>query len=151
MRNHIRRFQYLAVAVFTGLLTACASVPMASLEEDASAKKFEVSPDQSRIYVYRNESFGGAVKIPVTLDGKMMGQTAAKTYFMWDVAPGEHTVSCVGENVMELKLNARPGSSHFVWQEMKMGMWSAGCALHEVDAATGQEAVMSTKLIQPQM
>ena len=150
MHYFTRRFQYLAAAAFLGLLSACASVPMASLEEDTSAKQFQVSADQSRIYVYRNENFGGAIKIPVTLDGKMMGQTAAKTYFMWNVAPGAHTVSCVGENTTALDVNARPGTSHFIWQEMKMGMWTAGCALHEVDAAKGREAVMETKLIQSQ-
>jgi hypothetical protein len=151
MRDHIRCFLLLAAVVFTGLMSACASVPMATMEEDTNAKKFEVSSDQSRIYVYRNETFGGAIKIAVTLDGKMMGQTAPNTYFMWDVAPGDHTISCIGENVIEFDLSTRPGTSHFVWREMKMGMWSAGCALHEVDAATGKAAVMDTKLIQPEM
>jgi hypothetical protein len=29
------------------------------------------------------------------------------------------------------------GKASYVWQEMKMGMWAAGCQLHEVDEAMG--------------
>ncbi|MEX0960080.1 MAG: DUF2846 domain-containing protein [Burkholderiales bacterium] len=148
MSNFTRNVRFIALVAALSLLGACASVPMASPEEDMQAKQFEASPDQSRIYVYRNENFGGAIRISITLDGRMMGQTAAKTYFMWNVTPGPHTISCVGENTASLNIDARPGSSHFVWQEMKMGLWSARCALHDVDSEKGREAVLSTKLIQ---
>jgi hypothetical protein len=130
------------------ILSGCASVPMASLEEDATAKTFKVDPDKSRIYLYRNESMGSAVKIPVTLNGKMMGQTASKTYFVWNVAPGKQEISCIGENTEALAIDAKPGKAHYVWQEMKMGMWAARCALAEVDELVGKQAVNECKLAQ---
>lgn len=130
------------------ILSGCASVPMASLEEDTMAKTFKVDPDKSLIYLYRNESMGGAIKIPVTLNGKMMGQTAPKTYFVWNVTPGKQEISCIGESTAVLAIDARPGRAHYVWQEMKMGMWAARCALAEVDEQVGKQAVNECKLAQ---
>jgi hypothetical protein len=119
---------------------------MASMEQDAAAKTFQAPPDKSRIYLYRNEAMGSAVKIPVTLDGRMAGQTGPKTYFVWDVAPGVHELTCVGETSGKLSLTTKPGQAYYVWQEMKMGMWAASCALNEMDVEAGQKGVGQCKL-----
>lgn len=141
----------LSVTVAAALLiSGCASVPMASVEADTAAKSFTAPSDQSRIYLYRNESMGGAVKIPVTLDGRMAGQTGPKTYFVWDVAPGLHELTCVGESSGKLSLTTKPGRAYYVWQEMKMGMWAASCALNEMDEQAGQKGVRECKLAQSQ-
>ncbi len=134
--------------VFAIMLTGCATVPMASLEHDSAAKEFVVPPDVSRIYLYRNESFGGAIPMTVSLDGQTMGQTGPKTYYMWDVPPGDHTVSSYAEDVSELKLTTMPGRAYYVWQEVKMGLWSARSQLQEVDEATGRSGVLECKLAQ---
>ena len=128
------------------LVSACASVPMASKEEDANAKTFKARADAGRIYVYRNESLGGAVKIPITLDGKVVGSTASKTYFALDVPPGSHDVGCIGETSSNLKVDVAAGKSVYVWQEMKMGMWAASCAMNSVDEQTGQKCVSECAL-----
>ena len=52
------------------LMAGCASVPMASSDQDARAKTFAVAPGKANIYVYRNEMMGAAIKMPVILDGK---------------------------------------------------------------------------------
>ena len=134
----------LGAMVFSG----CASVPLASPEQDTQAKQFRVPPGKSRIYVYRNESMGGAIKIAVTLDGKVMGQTAPKTYFAVDVAPGKHELTCLAENNASLSVNAPAGKPVFVWQEMKMGAWSARCALNQVSDPVGREGVMESSMAQ---
>jgi len=54
-------------------------------ERDSQAKTFAVKPDKSNIYVYRNESMGAAVKLPVVLDGKIVGDTAAKTFMLLEL------------------------------------------------------------------
>jgi hypothetical protein len=138
----------IATMAGASLLSGCASVPMASTAEDAAAKQFSVDPDRSKIYLYRNETFGGPIKIPVTLNGRMMGQTAPNTYFVWDVAPGKQEITCIGEENASLSIDAKPRTAYYVWQEMKMGMWSAGCALHEVPEAEGRKAVKECKLAQ---
>lgn len=130
------------------LATGCASVPMATQDSDAQAKQFRVSSGKSRIYVYRNENIGGAMKIVITLDGKVVGSTAPKTYFALDVSPGKHDLSCVAENTAPLSVNAPSGKPVFVWQEMKMGALSARCALNLVSDADGRAGVLESYLAQ---
>src|SRR3546814_8559961 len=60
---------------------------------DAAAKRFVPPPDKSAIYLFRDETIASANTIPVALDGKIMGETAPLTYFLWIVEPGEHRVS----------------------------------------------------------
>ena len=83
--NRVVPLLLLAVAA---LVSGCASVPMTSMEDDVKAKTFAVKEDKAAIYVYRNESFGGAIPMTVSLDGKVAGQTGPQTYFMWEVDPG---------------------------------------------------------------
>ena len=127
------------------LVSGCASVSMAPLEDDARAKSFTVRPDKSSIYVYRSETLGGAIPMSVTLNGKMAGQSGPKTYFLFEVDPGTHEISSVAENVSTLKLNTVAGKAYFVWQEVKMGMWMARTLLQEVDERTGRLGVEQCK------
>ena len=62
------------VLLLTSFVTGCASVPMASMDEDTKAKSFAVRTDKSNIYVYRNETIGGAIPVTVALNGKLAGQ-----------------------------------------------------------------------------
>jgi hypothetical protein len=129
-------------------VAGCASVPMASMDDDATAKSFVVASNKSAIYLYRNESLGAAIPMTVTLNGKVAGQSAAKTYFVWIVDPGTHELSSVAENTSVLKLNTEAGKAYFVWQEVKMGMWMARTLLQQVDDATGRRAVAECKRAQ---
>ena len=131
------------------VLAGCASVPMASLDQDAAAKKFEVPAAQSRIYVYRNESIGGAVPMTVSLNGRVMGRSAMQTYFMWDVPPGKHTITSHAEDVSNLTLETAAGKAYYVWQEVKMGMWFARSLLQQVDEKTGRAGVLECRLAAP--
>jgi hypothetical protein len=137
-----------AVIVAVALSTGCASVQMASADRDTAAKSFATKADKANIYVYRNESMGAAVKMDVTLDGKALGQTAAKTYFKVEVPAGEHTLISKAENDSVLAVKADAGKNYFVWQEVKMGVLYARSALQLVDEAAGKAAVQECKLIQ---
>lgn len=140
----------LAVLALAPLLlaTGCASVPMESAEKDAAAKTYAVAPNKANIYVYRNETFGAAIRMPVALNGRLVGDTASKTYLKLEVAPGPHTVMSKTENDSVVKVNAVAGRNYFLWQEVKMGMFAAGSALREVDEATGKAGVAECMLIQ---
>jgi hypothetical protein len=135
----------LAMVFFAG----CASVPMASADADAAAKRFESVAGKSTIYIYRNEVFGGAVALTVSMDGKIVGRTGSKTFFALDVDPGAHEISSIAENTSTLKLNTAAGKRYFVWQEVKMGLWQPRSQLHEVDEATGRKAVLECKRLAP--
>jgi hypothetical protein len=130
------------------VLQGCASVPMTSMSEDASAKEFKLDPDKSSIYVYRNENFGSAITMTVSMDGRVAGQTGPKTYFLFQVPPGEHEVGSIAENNVNLKLKTEAGKVYYVWQEVKMGFWMARSVLHEVDEETARKAIAECKRAQ---
>ena len=132
-----------AVVLFSG----CASVPMASKEADMAAKQFKPTEGKSNIYIYRNESFGAAAKMTVVVDGKLAGSTAAKTYMVESVNPGQHTIISKSEDDSTLNLTTEANKNYFVWQEVKMGMWSARSQLHFVNEEQGMEGVNECELI----
>ena len=133
------------VMLLAVVVTGCASVPMASLDKDREAKAFVVPEGKSSIYLYRDEMFGGAIHMTVSLDGRLAGRTGPQTYMLWHVEPGPHEILSIAENESKLLLDTQPGERYFVWQEVKMGMWNARSQLHEVDAATGEAGVMKCK------
>lgn len=140
------RISFAALLLGVSMLAGCASVPMSSPAEDAAAKQFAPVDGKSVIYVYRNESFGAAIKMDLDLDGKFMGTTVSKSYFRFVVDPGHHSVDSQ-KGTSKLDLDTEAGKVYYVWQEVKMGMWVAGSALHLEDAGKGQADVKECKLI----
>lgn len=139
----------LIAAAITINLVGCATVNMADPKQDAAAKTFAAPKDKAGLYIFRNESMGAAVKMDVTLDGKMLGQTAANTYFYKEVVPGKHTVTSKAENTETLEVDAQPGMLYYVWQEVKMGILFARNKLQLVDESAGRKGVMESKLAGP--
>lgn len=133
------------IFVCISLLSGCASVPMAGLDQDAAAKTYQVRQGKANIYVYRNENLGGAIKLTLLLDGKLVGDTAAKTYYLMEVDPGRHTLLSKAENDSALELMTEAGRNYFVWQEVKMGFWQPRSLLQQVDEATGRAGVEACK------
>lgn len=142
----MRNIKWIALTLALVLLGGCASVPMASKDHDAQAKEFTVQKNQSNIYLYRNENIGGAIAIPVMIDGRVAGKTAAKTYFLWSVPPGKHEIVSMGENTEKITLDTKAGKNYFVWQEIKMGMWQPRTLLHVMNEEDGRKAVMECSL-----
>jgi hypothetical protein len=131
------------------VMAGCASVPMGDPQKDAALKTFSVPTDMAAIYVYRNENMGAAIKMPVILDGKVLGDTAAKTYLYSEVAPGKHQLVSKTENDSTLNVDVVAGKIYYVWQEVKMGLFAARSKLQQVDDTTGQAGVMESKLAAP--
>jgi uncharacterized protein YceK len=137
----------LTIAIAISLvLVGCASVPMGDSKQDVALKTFQVPADRAGIYVYRNESIGAAVKMDVIIDGTNIGETAAKTYFYREVAPGKHTVSSKAENTDTVELDLKPGTLAFIWQEVKMGILFARTKLNIVSEEDGKKGVLETNL-----
>lgn len=137
-----RTFILLIVGV-AALLGGCASVAMAPSGADATAKTFQTTPGKANIYIFRDETFGAAIHLPLAVDGKSIGPTAAKTYFLVTVDPGSHTV---GSGDSKVTIDAEAGHNYYVWQEVKMGVLQAHAKLHVVDEAKGQAGVKNCKL-----
>lgn len=135
------------VLCVSALVSACASVPLAAPEADAEAKLFKPPPPgHANLYVFRDESFGGAVRMSVNLDGTALGDTAAKTYLYVPIPAGVHTVVSKAENDSSATIDAQPGGTYFLWQEVKMGLWTARSALQQVQEDRGREGVLQCKL-----
>ena len=142
--------KYLAAiisAILVLTLSGCASVPMAPLDQDTKAKDFSPIPNKASLYIYRDESFGAAIPMTVSVNGKALGQTAAHTYFRLNLTPGKYSVESHAENVSNLSLTTEAGKNYFVWQEVKMGMWMARSLLQQTDETAGRTGVMASKLI----
>lgn len=135
-----------AVVVLAAVLSGCASVNMVDAQQDTQAKTFVAPVDKAGIYVFRNESMGGSVKMDVEIDGKPIGQTAAKTFLYKEVAPGKHTITSKAENSDTLELDAKPGVLYYIWQEVKMGLLYARTKLQLVDETQGRKGVLESKL-----
>lgn len=129
------------------LMAGCASVPMASQSADSQAKTFTPSADKAVLYIYRNENMGAAIKMPLLVDGVSVGDTAAHTYVRKELPPGEHVITSKTEKDSTLTIEMLAGKVYYVWQEVKMGMFAARSALHQVDAEKGQKGVDESKLI----
>ena len=136
----------LATAVLP-LLAACASVPKAPEQLDLAVKQFAPPPKgKAALYVFRNESMGGSVKMSLNLDGQFLGDTGPKTFHWVPIKPGKHTLVGKAENESTLEFTAKPGQSLFVWQEVKMGLLSAGNRLELVDEERGHAGVVECEL-----
>jgi PBP1b-binding outer membrane lipoprotein LpoB len=136
-----------AALLSAALLSGCASVPMADATADAQAKQFVAPKDAANLYIYRNENFGTAVKMPVLVDDMAVGDTVAHSYILKQVTPGSHTITSKSENDATLTLSTEAGKNYYVWQEVKMGLLMARSKLSQVSEEEGKQGVMESKRI----
>lgn len=143
--------RFLSVSILVCLvLSGCASVPMADRQEDAAAKAFAPAPGMAGLYIYRNEYRGGAIKMQVTVDGKILGKTVAYSYLYTELAPGKHVITADGGNTDQLKVEAIAGQNIFVHQAIKAGFSAAGSSMRIVDSQEGQAGVMECSMVSSQ-
>lgn len=143
-----KKIFFLSTLVAAFHLTGCASVPMASKEDDQLKKQFAApAKNASGLYIYRNSNFGGALKKSVYVDGSLIGETAPMTYFYTQVKPGEHTLSTESEfSPNDLKIKTVGGKNYFVLQQIKMGVFVGGAKLELVPEDQGKKGVLECKL-----
>jgi Protein of unknown function (DUF2846) len=141
-----RIFSLLLFAALAGLW-GCASIDKAPESADKSAKQFGAVPGGSVIYVYRNESLGAALSMPVTVNGKLAGTTGARSHMRLELPAGTHNLTSQGDS-SKLAVTTEPGKVYYVWQEVKMGFMSGGSKLQLVPEDVGKKGVMESALIQ---
>jgi hypothetical protein len=122
---------------------------MAAPEHDLAAKRFGTQPDLANLYVYRASSFGTAVKFPVTVDGRMLGELPGATYLFVRVPPGPHTVGVVAQTDKSQAFTAEVGRNHYVKVTPVLGFLQAAANLTLMtDEKEAQEDVRGCALIQ---
>jgi hypothetical protein len=135
---------FAAVILSSALLGGCASVPLASTAENATAKSFP-APESGKagLYVYRDSFVGKALKKDVYLDGRCLGETADRVYFYQQISASQpHTLGTESEfSPNNLTLNVAPGKNYFVRQYIKMGVFVGGAGLEQVPESEGMRVV----------
>jgi len=128
------------------LLAGCAQLPPSP--EDIQAKKFEVAPDQSVIYLVRmpmDSKEGGGL----TLDGRGVITLYRGTYYRWEVAPGTHRVAGFGAGTEAVTLTTAPGKIYFLEHTVLGDKDDGGViftALREIGDQAGRSMVMNSEL-----
>lgn len=139
------------IAVVASLyLSGCASVPMASGDLDKTRKEFSAPTEgKAGLYIYRNSSFGAALKKTITIDGTVIGESAPNTYFYKELDPGTHEIATESEfSDNKVAIEAQQGMHYFVQQYIKLGAFVGGAGLKQVSEEEGKKGVLECKLAQ---
>ncbi|MGM0984311.1 MAG: DUF2846 domain-containing protein [Pseudomonadota bacterium] len=138
-----------ALAVLA-LMTGCASVDMAPLQDTTEAKQFD-SPEEGAagVYVFRKDSpFGAALKKDIWIDGECIGESARGVFFYHPVeGDKEHEVATESEfSPNTLELFTEEGNNYFIEQYMKIGAFVGGANLRLIDEEQGKEEVSKLEM-----
>lgn len=146
-----KKLLLLIILIASSTLIGCATVPMASLEDDQARKQFAAPAEgTSGLYIFRDSSLGAALKKSVFVDDALLGETASNTYFYKEVSPGEHKVSTESEfSNNDLMVQTESGKNYFIRQYIKLGMFVGGANLELVSEEEGQKGVLECKLAKP--
>jgi len=144
----LRKALMLLTLVLSIYLTGCATVPMATTEDDQLRKQFTApSEGKAGVYMYRNSNFGSALTKTISIDGQLVGATAPMTYFYREVSPGQHTLSTQSEfGNNDLIVKTDQGMNYFVRQYIKIGVFVGGANLELVSEEEGKKGVSECKL-----
>lgn len=82
-------------------------------------------PGSATLVIIRDTHFGGGIVFWNYLDGKLIGETMGKTYFITGVPPGPHYVVAASENTGVARFDFKPGKVYFLGQNIAMGVWRA--------------------------
>jgi hypothetical protein len=80
--------------------------------------------DKAVLVIIRTTSFGWGYVVDNYLDGKMIGQTQGKMFFVTDVTPGVHYVISHADNTDTARLNFEHGKIYLLQQGIYPG-WNA--------------------------
>jgi len=97
----------------------------ASAEDEWSAKSFAPNPAMARVYVFRDEDYAPLSGIEVRVDDVALGETYGKTFFQFELPPGEHLVTGMDRTSgsrADLMLRVEAGRLYFV----KQVVWCLG-------------------------
>jgi hypothetical protein len=147
MRFLTKYFRALALLIATMALVGCANVPKGTVQQDLAAKQFTPQAETASLYIYRDEIFGAAVPMTVTVNNQHIGQSGPKSYFYLNVAPGQYNIESVAENTASVTLDVEAAKNYFVWQEVKMGFAVARTHLTHMDEVAGRKGVMASEIL----
>jgi hypothetical protein len=120
------------------------TVPLASEQSDAAAKRFQPQPGKASVYVMQEYIFTGKVTLfQVSLDGKDQGKLSPGTYFLFTVPPGKHEVSSKGEAISGTeKIYAVEGGIYYIEIRPKSDIKAPSAIIFRIDQQRGRRLVL---------
>ena len=109
----------------------------------------ELPLGHARIYILRPGTLGGAVKMKIYANDKLIGMTGPKSYLCWDVQEGEYKLESSAENGDYFTVNAKAGKTYYILQNPKMGIAYSRSSLELLEEKDGQTILL--KLKKPQV
>jgi hypothetical protein len=143
MKNHALR---LLCGLLSIWLVGCAATKQAVRIPNLSVPVEDTT--KARIYVIRPAMIGGAVKMKVTDNDGLIGQTGPKSYLVWERAPGDAFVTSKAEKPCSVSLNVAAGKVYYILQRVEPGVWYARCRMEEIDEERAQKFLKGCKLAQ---
>jgi len=137
------------LALLPAALAACSTT---SYMRDA-LPTLPPGPEEAKVIIYRNTSFGGAEHFPVyelldDEDGKLLGFTETDRYFEYRCPPGKHLFVTWGEGDAFIEADLEAGKTYFIRTYAKFGVLSARPGFAPVGRESGDfpdvEAALST-------
>jgi hypothetical protein len=106
---------WLAAATSVLALAGCVSVPHASPERDAEAKRFITHPAAATLYVYRPDAASYRMDESVLfVDHRLIGAILAGAFFRIELRPGRHLLYAGAPDLGRIELDLRRDEITFV-------------------------------------
>jgi uncharacterized protein DUF2846 len=121
-RLHLRHCLMPAISALFLVLCACAAGRHMIATEARPA--LTAKSDRAVLVIVRTSSFYADSVINNYLDGKLIGQTQGKSYFMTDVKPGVHYLVSRADNTDTARIKFEAGRVYFLQQGIYPG-WDA--------------------------
>lgn len=124
-------------------LISCASGPSYA---EVSKSLPPTAKGKGRVFVYRDTSFGAAVKPSVKIDGSDVGKSMGNGFLYSDQSPGTHIISITTESKHSNTFTVDPGRPTFIRCHVTPGFLAAHVIPNQVDPATGESEIQDCKL-----
>ena len=131
----------LIVLALLQLFSGCASVNVASVEEDRAAKELSVPAGMTTIVIFRDGYSGTFFRYRYEIDAKYVGDLAPMTFLRVDISPGQHTVtmrSSGGSN--SVRIQTARDKLYFVGTDFLSG-------LHAPSEQNGRKKIVGMSLV----
>lgn len=139
----LKNLLIISALVSTVLFSGCASVPMASNNQDSAMKTFKhPTSDKAGLYVFRDTFRGQGLKKVIYIDGVPFAETANNVYFYIQLSPGTHTIATETDfKNHSVTFEAEGGKNYFAEQFIIMSLTQGIAGIKMVDEVTGKRGV----------
>jgi hypothetical protein len=107
-------------AVIASIILSCGAPPIMVKQE--IKPQIKAIPDKAVLVIVRGSGYNGEKQVPNFLDGKFIGYTLGKSYFLTQVDPGTHYVVSQGENRACARFDYEAGKIYYLLQVVYPGV-----------------------------